>query len=296
MKIFMTGASGYVGSAVVDAALASGHQVTALARSDRSAAELGAKGVTVIRGSLADEAVLELNATAADASIHTGFDHDFTRFRENCEQDQRAIAALGRGIAGSTRTLIVASAIGILPRGGFWDESAVAATDLSASPRALTEKAADVLRRAGSHVHVVRLPPAVHGPADPHFIRTLVRIARDRMVSAYMDAGDNHWPAIHRSDAALVFLGCAANPPDLTVLHAVGETGIRFEDIARAIGEGLGLPVASIDPVTAANHFGSFAHFAAMDVRVSADSTRRALAWEPLGPTLLEDIRAGHYF
>jgi nucleoside-diphosphate-sugar epimerase len=296
MKIFMTGASGYVGSAILDLALASGHEIVALARSDRSAAALGAKGVTVACGSLADHAILERSAAAADAIIHTGFDHDFTRFRESCEQDQRAIAALGRGIAGSARTLIVTSAIGILPRGGFWDEGTVPATGPAASPRALTEQAADILRGAGSCVHVVRLPPSVHGAEDPNFVATLVRIARDRQVSAYPGAGDNHWPAVHRCDAARVFLACAENPPDLPVLHAVGEAGVRFEDIARAIGEGLGLPVASVDASTAADHFGAFTHFAAMDVRASADRTRRALAWDPLGPTLLEDIRAGLYF
>lgn len=295
MKIFMTGASGYVGAAVLGEALASGHEIVALARSDHSAEALGRQGATIVRGNFADEAVLEQSAAAADVVIHTGFDHNFTRFRENCQQDQRVIAALARGIAGSTRPLIVTSAIGILPPGGLWDETAAPAKGPTASPRALTEQAADQQRGEGSRIHVVRLPPSVHGSGDPNFIATLVRIARERQVSAYPGTGDNYWPAVHRCDAARVFLACAERQPDLPVLHAVGESGVRFEEIARAIGESLNLPVISIDPAKAADHFGSFAHFASMNVQASAHRTRQALAWEPLGATLIEDIRSGAY-
>jgi nucleoside-diphosphate-sugar epimerase len=228
--------------------------------------------------------------------LHTGFDHDFTRFRENCEQDARAIAAMGRGIAQSGGLLIVTSAIGILPRGGLVDEDSRPATGPMASPRALTETAADVLHEAGARVIVVRLPPSVHGAGDPNFVATLVRIAREKGVSGYIGAGDNCWPAVRRDDAARVFVTCAARPPALGILHAVAETGIRFKDIARVIGTGLNLPVVSIDPGDAAAHFGGFAHFAAMDATASAERTTRALDWTPTGPTLLQDINDGLYF
>jgi nucleoside-diphosphate-sugar epimerase len=296
MKIFMTGATGYVGHAILDEVLAGGHEVLALARSDTSETALVAMEVRTLCGTLHDDAVLQQGAAQADAVIHTGFDHDFTRFRENCEQDARAIAALGRGIAQTGGLLIATSAIGILPRGGLVDEDSRPATGPAASPRALTETATGVLREAGARVIVVRLPPSVHGVGDPNFVATLVRIAREKGISGYIGAGDNRWPAVHRNDAARVFATCAACPPTLGTVHAVAETGIRFEDIARAIGTGLNLPVVSIDPKDAAVHFGGFAHFAAMDVTASAERSARALDWTPTGPTLLKDIEDGLYF
>jgi nucleoside-diphosphate-sugar epimerase len=296
MKIFMTGATGYVGRAILDEVLAGGHEVLALARSDKSETALAEMGVRTLRGTLADDAVLQQGAAQADAVVHTGFDHDFTRFREHCEQDARAIAALGRGIAQTGGLLIVTSAIGILPRGGLVNEDNRPATGPTASPRALTETAADVLRETGARVIVVRLPPSVHGAGDPNFVATLVRIARDKSVSGYIGAGDNCWPAVHRDDAARVFVTCAACPPTLGTVHAVAEAGIRFQDIARAIGTGLNLPVVSIDPGDAAEHFGGFAHFAAMDATAGVERTTRALDWTPTGPTLLQDIEDGLYF
>jgi nucleoside-diphosphate-sugar epimerase len=296
MKIFMTGATGYVGHAILDEVLAGGHEILALARSDKSEKALAALGVRTLRGLLADQAVLEQGAAQADVVLHTGFDHDFTRFRENSEQDARAIAALGRGIAQTDGLLIATSAIGILPRGALVDEDSRPATGPSASPRALTETAADALRDAGARVIVVRLPPSVHGAGDPNFVATLVRIAREKGVSGYIGAGDNYWPAVHRDDAARVFVACADRLPALGTVHAVAEAGIRFEDIARAIGTGLNLPVKSIRAEDAAAHFGGVAHFAAMDVTASAERSARALNWTPTGPTLLQDIDDGLYF
>jgi nucleoside-diphosphate-sugar epimerase len=296
MQIFMTGATGFVGSAVLDELLAAGHDILALARSSRSEVALIAKGVRTVRGELANEAVLEHAAAQSDVIVHTGFDHDFTKFRENCEQDQRAIAAMGRGIEGSDRRLIVTSAIGILTRGGKVDEDSQPMTGPTASPRALTEIAADALRQNGTPVQVVRLPPSVHGEGDPNFIATLVRIARQKGASAFVGTGDNHWPAVERRDVARFYAGCVDRKPALQTLHAVAETGIRFEVIARAIGEGLNLPVASILPEDAAAHFAGFAHFATMDVTANSEQSAHALDWTPKGPTLLQDIRDGSYF
>lgn len=296
MLVFMTGASGYVGSGALDELRAAGHDILALARSDRSEATLSAKGARTVRASLGDETALAQCAARADAIVHTGFDHDFTRFRENCELDQRAVAAMGRAIAGSDRRIIITSAIGILPRGMVVDETTGPANGPGASPRALTEAAADALREDGVHVHVVRLPPSVHGPGDPNFVATLVRNAREKRASAFVGSGDNCWPAVHRDDAARLFAACVdvrSLPP---ILHAVAETGIRFEDIARAIGEGLGLPVISISPEDAPRHFGGFAHFATMDARATAELTTKVLAFRPSGLTLLQEIQAGLYF
>jgi nucleoside-diphosphate-sugar epimerase len=296
MQIFMTGATGYVGSAVLDELLTAGHEILALVRSSRSENALASRGVRIVRGDLANVAVLEHAAAQSDVIIHIGFDHDFTKFRENCEQDQRAIAALGRGIAGSDKRLIVTSAIGILPRGQTVDEDSMPATGPTASPRVLTEIAADALRKSGTPVQVIRLPPSVHGEGDPNFVATLVRIARQKGVSAFVGAGNNRWPAVERRDAARIFASCAEQKRVLQTLHAVAETGIRFEEIALAIGEGLDLPVTSISPEDATGHFGGFVHFAMMDVTASSAKSMRALDWKPHGPTLLQDIKAGFYF
>ena len=296
MKIFMTGATGYVGSAILDELLPAGHDISALARSAHSEAALTARGVHIIHGDLANVTVLEQAAAQSDVIVHTGFDHDFTKFRENCEQDQRAIAAMGRGIAGSERLLIVTSAIGILPRGQMVDEDSQPSTGPMASPRALTEQAADTLRQNGTRVQIVRLPPSVHGEGDPNFVATLVRIARQRGLAAYVGAGDNHWPAVERRDAARFFARLVTEKPTLQTFHAVAETGVRFEDIARDIGEGLNLPVISISPDEVSAHFGGFAHFATMDVTASSEKSAHALNWTPKSSNLLQDIQAGLYF
>jgi nucleoside-diphosphate-sugar epimerase len=296
MKIFMTGAAGYVGSAILDELLPAGHDISALARSPRSEAALAARGVTIVHGDLANVTVLEQTAAQSDVIVHTGFDHDFTKFRDNCEQDQRAIAAMGRGIAGSEKRFIVTSAIGILPRGRVVDEDSQPSTGPMASPRALTEAAADTLRQSGTPVQVVRLPPTVHGEGDPNFVATLVRIARQKGVAAYVGTGDNRWPAVERRDAARFFARLVTEKPTLQTFHAVAETGVRLHDIARAIGEGLNLPVISISPDEVSAHFGDFAHFATMDVTASSEKSAHALNWSPKGSSLLQDIQAGLYF
>lgn len=295
MLIFMTGASGFVGRAVLDEVLAKGHDVLALAHSDKSKAALEAMGVRTIPGALSDEGVLEKAAAGAEAIIHTGFDHDFTRFRANCEQDQRAIRALARGFGGKDGAFVVASAIGVLPRRGVADEAALPVA-ADANPRALTEETVRALRDEGVHIDIVRLAPSVHGAGDPNFVATLVRIARQRGVSAFIGKGDNRWPAVHRTDAARLFAACLETRSGLPALHAVAESGICFEEIARAIGDGLGVPTVSITPEEAAAHFGTFAHFAAMDVAATAEKTNTALFWHPEGPGLIQDIQSGIYF
>ncbi|MBD8556049.1 SDR family oxidoreductase [Rhizobium sp. CFBP 8762] len=294
MLVFMTGASGFVGRAIVDTVRANGHDVLALAHSDKSKAALHAIGVRTIAGALGDEAVLERAAAEADAIIHTGFDHDFTRFRANCEQDQRVIKALTRGF-GKGGPFVVTSAIGVLPRGETVDETFLPMA-AEVNPRALTEETVRALRDDGARIDIVRLAPSVHGAGDPNFVATLVRIARERGVSAFIGKGDNRWPAVHRQDTAQLFATCLEIRSGLPALHAVAEPGIRFEEIARAIGDGLGLPTVSIAPETAGDHFAGFAHFAALDVNASANKTREAMAWTPRGPSLLQDIQAGRYF
>lgn len=304
MKIFVTGATGFVGSAVTQELLKSGHQVVGLVRSDASAKALAATGAHVHRGDVENLESLRSGAAACDAVIHTAFIHDFSKFKENCEIDRRAIEALGSALAGSSRHsdkhLIVTSGTGVLTSGKLSTEDMAPPSGANASPRVASEEAAaSVAASVGNHgvrVSVVRLAPSVHGDGDHGFVPLLIKLAREKGVSAYIGDGSNAWPAVHRVDAAHLYrLVVEKNAPGGRY-HAVAEEGMPFREIAEAIGRGLKLPVASINPEQAAGHFGWFAHFAGMNSPASSEKTRQLLNWEPKQRGLIADLNLGTYF
>ncbi|WP_449221603.1 SDR family oxidoreductase [Tistrella mobilis] len=296
MHLFVTGATGFVGTAVVRDLLGAGHRVSGLARSDEAAAALARAGVTPIRGDLRDTAGLAAAAAAADGVIHAGFIHDFTDYVAHCETDRAAVRALGAALAGTDRPLIVTSGIGVLPQGRLCTEDDAPRAGAGALPRVASEEAAAEVLAAGARVMVLRLPPSVHGAGDHGFVPMLIDIARRSGASAWIGEGANLWPAVHRSDAARLYRLALEAGQAGARYHAVAEQGIAFRDVATAIGEGLGLPLRAVTPEEAPAHFTWFTHFAAMDVPASATITRDSLGWVPTGPGLLHDIRTAGYF
>lgn len=290
MRVFVTGATGFVGSAVVQELISSGHQVLGLARSDKGAAALAAAGAEVHRGDLDDLSSLRAGAAQSDGVIHTGFNHDFSKFQANCEADRGIVQALGEGL-GSKGLMIVTSGIGILPQDvGLLTEAVAPATGAKAHPRAASEQAA-----AAVNASLMRLPPSVHGTGDHGFVPMLIDMARQKGVSAYIGDGANRWPAVHRADAARLYrLALEKGAP--ARYHAVAEEGVPFREIAEVIGRRLGLPTVSLSPEEVAPHFGWFAHFAAMNVPASSDWTRSQLGWTPTGTSLIPDINRPAYF
>ncbi|MBY3075468.1 SDR family oxidoreductase [Rhizobium laguerreae] len=298
MRILVTGAAGFVGSAVVKDLVGAGHRVIGLVRSAAAAGMLATLGAEAYAADLRERDSLRAALARADGVIHTAFNHDFSQFRANCEADRDVIEFLGGELTGSDRPLIVTSAIGVLPKHGLVTEAtdAVPLSDAAANPRAASEIAADAVAELGVPVSIVRLPPSVHGEGDRAFVPTLIDIARAKGFSAYVGNGENRWPAVHRCDAARLYRLAAERASTHARFHAVAEQGIPLRNIATAIGTGLDLPVAPIDAEAALNHFGWFNHFAAMDIRASSAETRRNLGWSPGGSTLLEDLAAGVYF
>ena len=294
MRVFVTGATGFVGSAVVGELLAAGHQVLGLVRSDASAAALAATGAKAHRGSLDDLDSLRSGAAAADGVIHTAFNHDFSKFKENCENDRRVIEALGDALAGTGRPLIVTSAMAILPHGVLATEDMMPVAGPAAHPRAASEEAA--VAACGARVSVVRLPPSVHGDGDHGFVPHLIGIAREKGISVYSDEGLNRWPAVHRLDAARLYRLILEKDSEGARYHAMAEEGVPFREIAAVIGRRLNVPVVGKSPDEAAKHFGWFAHFAAMDVPASSERTRQFLGWQPREPGLIADIDRPAYF
>ncbi|WP_118183081.1 SDR family oxidoreductase [Paraburkholderia phosphatilytica] len=294
MRIFLTGATGFIGSAIVPELIAAGHQVLGMTRSDAGAKALTDAGAEVHRGTLEDPESLRSGAAQADAVIHTAFDHDFSRFIENCEKDKRAIAALGSALAGSDRPLVITSGTGM----GSGEHGELASEDVfntsHPNPRIASELAGNALLESGINVSVVRLPQ-VHNPYKQGLISPLVAIAREKGACAYVGEGRNRWPAGHLSDVARLYRLAIEKREAGARYHAVGEEGISSREITEALGRGLKLPVVSIAPNEAEAHFGWMAMFVGLDMPASSAKTLAALGWNPHGPTLIADLNEARY-
>jgi nucleoside-diphosphate-sugar epimerase len=297
MRVFVTGATGFIGSAIVKELIGAGHQVLGLTRSDSGANTLVAAGAEVHRGTLEDLESLRSGAAMCDGVIHTAFIHDFSKFQENCETDRRVIRAIGSVLTGSNRPLIVTSGIGLgsFAPGEIAVEKHMATYKTTHHPRVASEEAAAEVAAQGVNVSIMRLPPSVHDKGDHGFVPILIGIAREKGASAYVGDGANRWPAVHRLDAAHLYRMVLEKGVAGTY-HAVGDEGIPTRDIAEVIGRHLQVPVISVSPEAAANHFGWFAGFLGMDVPASAKLTEEWLGWKPTHHGLVADLEQGHYF
>lgn len=291
MRIFVTGASGFVGSAVVPELLRAGHQVVGLARSDAAAAAVEAAGAEVQRGDLADVDGLRRGASAADGVVHLGFIHDFANYAKSAETDRIAIQTMAAALAGSSRPLVVTSGtLGVGAPGTVGTED-----DLADATRRFSESA---LAAAPGSVHgiVVRLSPTVHGDGDHGFVPELIRVARAKGISGYPGEGANRWSAVHRLDAATLFRLGIEKAPAGARLHATAEEAITSRQIAEAIGKKLGIPVQSIPPAQVMAHFGWIGAFFSLDKPASSAKTRELLGWKPAHVGLMQDLEHGTYF
>jgi len=290
MRIFVTGATGWVGSAIVQQLLGAGHQVLGLVRSEANAQALAAAGGTPLRGSLDNLDSLRRGAEQADGVIHTAFGLDLANIAKSSTEEQQAIEAFGEVLAGSDRPLVVTSGIGFAPMGQVLPEDKTL-PKMPGFPRD-PEQALWAVAERGVRGTVVRLPRTVHGAGEQHgFMPMLIRLAREKGVSAYVGDGQNLWPAVHRLDAARVFCLALEHGAQGGPFHAIAEEGIAFKNIAEAIGQHLNLPVVSQSPEEAAAHFGPIAMFAAGNGPVSSAQTRARLGWQPNQPGLLADLK-----
>lgn len=294
MRIFLTGATGFIGSALVPELIQAGHQVTGMTRSEAGAQALREAGAEPHHGTLEDVESLKRGAAQADAVIHLAFDHDFSRFVENCEKDKRAIAALGSVLTGSDRPLLITSGTGV----GIGEHGELAREDVfnttHPNPRIGSEIAGNTLLDAGVNVSVMRLPQ-VHDTRKQGLISVLVAIAREKGAVAYVGEGRNRWPAGHLSDVVRLYRLAIEKAERGARYHAVGEEGVSSRDIAESLGRGLKLPVVSIAPEQAQAHFGWMAMFVGMDMPASSALTQARLGWRPTGPSLISDLDQGRY-
>lgn len=296
MRVFVTGASGFIGSAVVQELLGAGHTVVGLARSDESAAALKAAGAEVHVGSLDDPEDLARAAAASEGVIHLAFKHDFSNFMANAQTDLAAVQAMGGALKGSGKPLVIASGtmmIAMVAPGQVGTEDIAA---IGGTPRGSSEIAALDLAAEGVRSSVIRLPPTVHANGTGGFAPVLIAIAREKGVAGYVGDGHNRWPAVHRSDAARVFRLALEKGPGGKRYHAVLDEGIPMRCLAEVIGAGLNVPTASIKPEDAAAHFGFLGMFAGLDAPASSKLTQEALDWTPTGLGLIEDLETGTFF
>jgi nucleoside-diphosphate-sugar epimerase len=292
MRVFLTGATGFIGSAIVRELIDAGHQVLGLARSDAGAKSLTAAGAQAHRGTLEDLESLRNGAAAADGVIHTAFIHDFNNYGPAAEADRRAIETLGAELAGSDRQFIVTSGTLLLQRTG-----PLVTEEDQVNPD-FPRKSEDVLAMVSRGVHsiVVRLPPSVHGDGDHGFVPALINIARQKGVSAYIGDGANHWPAVHRFDAAHLYRLALEKGSAGACYHAIADEGVPVRDIAEVIGRRLNLPVVAKSSEEAAGHFGWIGHFFAIDAPASSVQTQKQLGWRPTHSSLIADLDGGSYF
>jgi nucleoside-diphosphate-sugar epimerase len=298
MKVFVTGATGYIGSAVVRELLEASHQVLGLARSDAAAARLASAGAEVHRGALDDLNSLYDGARAADGVIQLAFNNisETTDFAAACQADLRAVETIGAALEGTGSPFVVTSGTAGLARLGLLRPGTEEDVPDPTVPRVASENAAVALSGRGVRSSVVRLPLSVHGEGDHGFVPGLIGIARAKGVSAFVGDGSNRWPAVHRLDAACLFRLAVEAAPAGSRLHGAGEEGVPFREIALAIGRQLHLPVVSIEASDAGDHFGFLAPMVSADNPTSSALTRQRLGWQPQGPGLIEDIEQGHYF
>ena len=293
MRIFVTGATGFVGSAIVKELIGAGHQVLGLARSDAAAKSLVTVGADVHRGSLEDLESLRSGAAASDGVIHTAFIHDFNNYAPAADADRRAIEMLGAALAGSDRPLIVTSGTLLVQR-----QRSLATEEDAHNPNfpRKSEEEALTLAACGVRASVLRLPPSVHGNGDHGFVPRLISIAREKRVSAYIGDGLNRWPAVHRLDAAHLYRLALEKGTAGAKYHGVADEGVLTREIAEAIGRGLNVPVVSKSSEEAAAHFGWIARFFGIDGPASSAQTQERLGWRPVEPGLIADLNAEHYF
>jgi nucleoside-diphosphate-sugar epimerase len=294
MRVFVTGATGFIGSAVVRELIDADHQVLGMARSDAGAAALTAAGAQVHRGDLKDLESLQRGAAKSDAVIHLGFIHDFSKFQENCEIDRRAIEALGSALAGSDRPLIVTSGLALLAQGRLATEDDPPVPVSDSYPRA-SEHTAPALEKQGVRTMVVRLPQ-VHDTVKQGLVSYAIQVAREKGVAAYIGDGHNPWAAVHVSDAAHLYRLALEKGHSGARYHAIAEEGVPAREIAEAIGRGLKVPVVSIAPEKAVGHFGWLARLAGLHLQGSSEKTRKELGWTPTGPGLIADLEKMQYF
>ena len=295
MRVFVTGATGWIGSAAVDELLAAGHHVTGLARSDASAAALQAKGAAVRRGDVDDLDGLRAGAGAADAVLHLAYKHDWSDVAASMASERAAVQTIGETLAGTGKHFLFASGVAAVAPGRPATERDPSPHHGPDSPRGGAENLAFDFVGQGVRSVALRFSPTVHGQRDHGFIARIAQIAREKGVSGYPGEGTNHWAAVHRSDAARLVALALAKAPAGTRVHAVGEEGVRSRAVAEAIGAALRLPVTSVAPDDVADHFGWIGTFFGMELSATSAATRELLGWTPTGPTLLEDIAAGAY-
>ncbi|MDR3494038.1 MAG: SDR family oxidoreductase [Ancalomicrobiaceae bacterium] len=290
MRVFVTGATGFIGSAVVKELIAAGHQVIGLCRSQNKAAALAATGADVCLGSIEDDDCLRNAAARSDGVLHLAFNHDFSKFVANCEDDRRVIRALASGLAGSNRPLVVTSGTGIantVPGQPAKEDNPIVGSNVH--PRAASEEEAAAVAADGMNVSVVRLPQ-VHDPVKQGLVTPAIAMYRERGVCTYIGDGLNRWPAAHVFDVARLYRLAIERAEPNARYHAVAEDGVTMRAIAEAVGRRLELPVKSIGPEDAPAYFGWLAMFAGYDLPASSAQTRQKLGWEPTGPSLIDDL------